>query len=54
MIELIARALFERARPLLDLFELEKALYELRYEIHNRADWVQVPLRGLLDALAGR
>ena len=33
---------------LLDLFELEKALYELRYEINNRADWIQVPLQGVL------
>jgi maltose alpha-D-glucosyltransferase/alpha-amylase len=39
---------------LLELYELQKALYELRYEIHNRADWVQVPLRGLLDALGPR
>ncbi|MGK6310068.1 maltose alpha-D-glucosyltransferase [Variovorax sp. DT-64] len=38
---------------LLDLFELEKALYELRYELNNRTDWVQVPLQGLL-AMAGR
>ncbi|MEO7335782.1 MAG: alpha-amylase, partial [Caldimonas sp.] len=44
------------ARPadlqLLALFEIEKALYELRYELNNRPDWVQVPLQGLL-ALAG-
>jgi maltose alpha-D-glucosyltransferase/alpha-amylase len=33
---------------LLHLFELEKALYELRYELGNRVDWVQVPLQGLL------
>ncbi|WP_076998361.1 maltose alpha-D-glucosyltransferase [Variovorax sp. KK3] len=39
--------------PLLELFELEKALYELRYELNNRTDWVQVPLQGLI-ALAGR
>jgi maltose alpha-D-glucosyltransferase/alpha-amylase len=37
---------------LLDLFELEKALYELRYEIDNRPDWVAVPLAGIA-ALAG-
>jgi maltose alpha-D-glucosyltransferase/alpha-amylase len=43
---------FEQARPLLDLFELEKALYELRYEIDNRPDWVGVPLAGIA-ALAG-
>jgi maltose alpha-D-glucosyltransferase/alpha-amylase len=39
-------------QPLLDLFELEKALYELRYEIDNRPDWVGVPLAGIA-ALAG-
>jgi maltose alpha-D-glucosyltransferase / alpha-amylase len=45
-------AAFAAARPLLDLFELEKVLYELRYEIDNRPDWVGVPLAGLA-ALAG-
>ncbi len=30
------------------LFEMEKAMYELRYELNNRADWVQVPLQGIL------
>ncbi len=35
---------------LLRLFELEKALYELRYEINNRPDWAHVPLQGI-DAL---
>ncbi len=34
---------------LLDLFLIEKALYELRYEIANRPDWVEIPLRGLLE-----
>ena len=28
-----------------ELFELEKALYELRYEIDNRPDWVRDPAR---------
>ena len=45
-------AAFEAAGPLLDLFELEKALYELRYEVDNRPDWVGVPLAGIA-ALAG-
>jgi maltose alpha-D-glucosyltransferase/alpha-amylase len=40
-------AAFEAERPLLDLFELEKALYELRYEIDNRPDWVGVALGGI-------
>jgi maltose alpha-D-glucosyltransferase/alpha-amylase len=38
---------FAEARPLLELFELEKALYELRYEINNRPGWVHVPLQGI-------
>ena len=45
-------AAFDAARPMLDLFELEKALYELRYEIDNRPDWVGVPLAGIAE-LAG-
>ena len=36
---------------LLSLFELEKALYELRYELNNRTDWVQVPLHGVLSLI---
>jgi maltose alpha-D-glucosyltransferase/alpha-amylase len=28
---------------------LEKALYELRYELNMRPDWVRIPLRGILD-----
>jgi trehalose synthase-fused probable maltokinase len=36
----------------LELFILEKALYELNYEMTNRPDWVSVPLSGIL-ALAG-
>jgi len=34
---------------ILELFLLEKALYELRYEIGNRPDWIPIPLRGLLE-----
>jgi maltose alpha-D-glucosyltransferase/alpha-amylase len=33
---------------LLSLFELDKALYELRYELGNRIEWAQVPLHGVL------
>jgi maltose alpha-D-glucosyltransferase/alpha-amylase len=36
-------------QALLDLFLIEKALYELRYEIANRPDWIEIPLRGLLE-----
>ncbi len=37
---------------LLALFELEKALYELRYELGNRPGWAGIPLQSILD-LAG-
>ena len=30
--------------PLVDAFELEKALYEVRYEANNRPDWLWLPL----------
>jgi maltose alpha-D-glucosyltransferase/alpha-amylase len=36
-------------RALADLFLLEKALYELRYELGHRPDWVGIPIRGLLE-----
>jgi maltose alpha-D-glucosyltransferase/alpha-amylase len=38
---------FADAGGLLRLFELEKAFYELRYEINNRPDWIHVPLQGI-------
>jgi maltose alpha-D-glucosyltransferase/alpha-amylase len=30
---------------------LEKALYELRYELNLRPDWVRIPLRGILEVV---
>ena len=36
---------------LLRLFVLDKALYELNYELNNRPDWVRIPLRGIFDLL---
>jgi maltokinase len=32
---------------LLTVFELEKAVYELRYELNNRPDWVGIPVAGI-------
>jgi maltose alpha-D-glucosyltransferase/alpha-amylase len=31
---------------------LEKALYELAYEVNNRPQWVRIPLRGIRALLA--
>jgi len=42
----------EQATLLLDLFTLEKACYELRYELDNRPDWVAIPLGGLCEVLS--
>src|SRR4051812_5285923 len=38
-------------RQLLSVFELEKAVYELRYELNNRPDWVSIPVAGILRLL---
>jgi maltose alpha-D-glucosyltransferase/alpha-amylase len=32
---------------MLDLFLIEKAAYEIRYEAANRPTWLAIPLRGL-------
>jgi trehalose synthase-fused probable maltokinase len=36
---------------LLTVFELEKAVYELRYELNNRPDWIHIPVAGILRML---
>jgi len=36
---------------LLSVFELEKAVYELRYELNNRPDWVRIPVAGIVRML---
>jgi len=36
---------------LLRVFELEKAVYELRYELNNRPDWVGIPVAGIVRML---
>ncbi len=37
---------------LLDFHLLEKCIYEIGYELNNRPDWVDIPLRGLARILA--
>ncbi|HEX2229397.1 MAG TPA: putative maltokinase, partial [Candidatus Binatia bacterium] len=41
----------EEMKVLLDLFVLEKAIYELSYELNNRPDWVDVPLQGIREIM---
>ncbi|HLB71730.1 MAG TPA: maltose alpha-D-glucosyltransferase [Candidatus Methanoperedens sp.] len=38
-------------RVLLSVFLLEKAVYELGYELNNRPDWIIIPLKGILRLL---
>jgi maltose alpha-D-glucosyltransferase/alpha-amylase len=39
------------AQRLLNAYVLEKALYELQYELNNRPGWVQIPIAGILSFL---
>ncbi len=41
----------EELRTLLDMYLLEKAIYEMGYELNNRPEWVKIPLRGILQLL---
>jgi trehalose synthase-fused probable maltokinase len=41
----------EAAEKLLAMFELEKAVYELRYELNNRPDWIGIPAAGIARLL---
>jgi maltose alpha-D-glucosyltransferase/alpha-amylase len=37
----------DQTRRLLDLFVLEKAFYEMSYELANRPLWLRIPLEGV-------
>jgi maltose alpha-D-glucosyltransferase/alpha-amylase len=41
----------EQLKILLDAFLLDKALYEVSYELNNRPEWVGVPLQGILQLM---
>jgi maltose alpha-D-glucosyltransferase/alpha-amylase len=39
-------------RQMVNFFMLEKAVYEVSYELANRPGWVEIPMKGVLDILA--
>ncbi len=41
----------DELQVLLNAYLLEKAVYELAYELNNRPDWVPIPLEGMLQLL---
>jgi maltose alpha-D-glucosyltransferase/alpha-amylase len=41
----------EQLGILLDAYLLEKAIYEIGYELNNRPDWLKVPLQGILQLM---
>jgi trehalose synthase-fused probable maltokinase len=38
---------------LLSIYELEKAIYELQYELDHRPDWISIPVAGIRRLLEG-
>lgn len=45
---------FESRAGLVELYLLDKAFYEIAYEINNRPDWLEVALRGILQVMRHR
>jgi len=41
----------EALRVLLDTYLLEKAIYEMAYELNNRPGWIKIPLQAILQQL---
>jgi maltose alpha-D-glucosyltransferase/alpha-amylase len=41
----------EELKALMDVYLLEKAIYEVNYELNNRPGWLRVPLQGILELL---
>jgi maltose alpha-D-glucosyltransferase / alpha-amylase len=36
---------------MIDAYLLDKAVYELGYELNNRPDWLRIPILGIFDLL---
>jgi maltose alpha-D-glucosyltransferase/alpha-amylase len=41
----------EELSLMLDIFILDKAIYELSYELNNRPDWVDIPIAGITEII---
>ncbi len=41
----------DQLKILLDAYILDKAVYEINYELNNRPDWVKVPFQGILQLM---
>ncbi|MFB0559564.1 MAG: maltose alpha-D-glucosyltransferase [Dehalococcoidales bacterium] len=41
----------EGVKVILDAYLLDKAMYEVNYELNNRPDWVELPLQGVVQML---
>ena len=44
----------EDLQVLLEAYLLDKAVYEVGYELNNRPDWVVIPIRGIKHILRQR
>jgi maltose alpha-D-glucosyltransferase/alpha-amylase len=42
---------FDDIQILLNGYLLQKAIYELGYELNNRPNWVRIPLDGIIQIL---
>ena len=46
-------AAWDQSLRIISVYELDKALYEVEYEMHNRPDWLAIPLSGIRLLFAG-
>lgn len=50
---MLTRPFYSAELPLVEWFALEKAFYELRYEMHARPEWLHIPLAGIAEYMRG-